>query len=409
MSAAQQAKDTPAENQSTYEKFFSGALCVLPVVAIIMPRALNVLPVLVALIALVLYRVYKGRWPEFHLASFLWMAALVALMALTTLWSVDPAGSLDRTLKTAPVLFGGALLFSLARNEKGEFFNAWFPFAFLTAGAVLLIELYAGAPFYHLAHERIPGDVNLFYLNRGASLLMILAPLAVTCTLAATWKKQVKYGLYILYLALIVAVLYRTDSQSAQLAVIVGLAIYFFFPVKTRSAWIAAAVCLGLGILAAPWMAQYMFQVVPAYAENSSLAERGSGLQRLEVWDFIARRALERPLYGHGVEATRAITDFDSAMLYHHTREAMHPHNFVLQLWIEFGIWGPLFATVFFASVLRGAQKLEPVYARAAYAVFFTAISVAATGYGLWQGMWIGAFGMMFAFCAVAANKKPAG
>jgi hypothetical protein len=76
MSAAQQAKDTSAGNHFTYEKFFSGALCALPVIAIIMPRALNVLPVLVAVIALVLYRVYRGSWPQLHIASFLWVSGL---------------------------------------------------------------------------------------------------------------------------------------------------------------------------------------------------------------------------------------------------------------------------------------------------------------------------------------------
>lgn len=391
-------------NQSTYEKFFAGALCALPVIAIIMPRALNVLPLLVALVALGLYRIYRGRWPEMHWLSFAWMAGLVALMALTTFWAFDPAESLERTVKTAPILFGGALLFSLARKENGNLFSAWFPFAFIMAGAVLLIELYAGAPFYHLVHERIPGNQNLFFLNRSASLLVILAPFAVACTRAAAWKSQVKDALYVLYLILIAAALYRTDSQSAQLAVVIGAALYLLFPVKVRAAWIGIAACLALGIFATPWIAQYMFKIMPAYAENSEFATQGSGLARLEIWDFIARKALERPFQGYGVEATR-VMEFDTKMIYHNRPNAMHPHNFALQLWIELGVWGALFAAGFFAWVLNAARKMEPVYARASLAVFFTALSVAATGYGLWQGMWIGAFGMFFAFCALAANK----
>jgi O-antigen ligase len=391
-------------NQSTYEKFFAGALCALPVIAIVMPRALNLLPILVALIALALYRVYRGRWPEMHWPSFAWMAGLVALMGLTTFWAFDPAESLERTLKTAPILFGGALLFSLAWKENGNLFSAWFPFAFIMAGAVLLIELYAGAPFYHLVHERVPGDVNLFFLNRSASLLVILAPLAVTCTRASVCKPQVKHALYALYFILVAAALYRTDSQSAQLAVVIGAALYFLFPVRVRAAWIGLAACLALGIFATPWIAQYMFKIMPAYAENSEFATAGSGLARLEIWDAIGRKALERPLLGYGVEATRAM-EFDLKMIYHNSPNAMHPHNFALQLWIELGIWGALFAAAFFAWVLNAARKMEPLYARSALAVFFTALSVAATGYGLWQGMWIGAFGMLFVFCVLAANK----
>ncbi|MGB4107566.1 MAG: O-antigen ligase family protein [Alphaproteobacteria bacterium] len=411
MSAAQQAKDNLTDNQSTYEKFFSGALCILPVAAMIMPRALTVLPAVAALLALALYRVYKGRWPRIEALPFIWVGVLLALMGASALWSVDAESSIERTMKTAPILLGGALLFSLARGEDGAYFRSWFPFAFLSACAAILIEFCAGAPFYHLVHERAAEGMeqNLFYLNRSVALLIIMAPLAVTCVSVSAFEKSFKWILYALFAASVAAVLYKTDSQSAQLAVIVGAFFYALYPARRRGAWVAAASVLGALVLAAPWIAQAMFHAIPAYAEGSSFVTRGSGLQRLEVWDFIARRALERPFHGHGVEATRAITDFDSAMLYHGTREAMHPHNFALQLWIEFGIWGPVFAAAFFAAVLRGTQKLEPLYARTSVTVLFTAVSVAATGYGLWQGMWIGAFGMLFAFCVLAANKKPAG
>ncbi len=373
-----------------------------------MPRALIVLPTLVTLLALALYRVYRWRWPDLDGSAFIWMGALLALMGVTALWAVDADEALERTLKTAPILLGGALLVSLARGEDGSYFRRWFPFVFLGASVLLLIEFYAGAPFYHLVHERASGELeqNLFYLNRSASLLVIMAPLAVTCTYISALKPSYKYILYTLFAAALVAVIYKTDSQSAQLAVIVGAFFYALYPAKVKNAWVAAAAVLGALTFAAPWIAQALFQAIPAYAQQEdSLVARASGLQRLEIWDFIARRALERPLSGHGVEATRVMTDFDTAMLYHPARHVLHPHNFALQLWIEFGIWGPVFAAAFFASVLRGTQKLEPLYARTAVAVFFTSLSVAATGYGLWQGMWIGAFGMLFAFCILAANK----
>ncbi len=396
----------PSSSDTLFKKFFIGALCVLAVFCILMPRALNVLPALVAVIALVLWRRSGGKWADLKHPAFLWAGALLALMFATALWSVDAAGSLERAVKMLPIFLGGAALVSLSRLTGGTYFRAWFPFAVLAALTICVIELYAGSPFYHLVHER-PGAAyagNLFYLNRSVALAVLMLAPALTCVRLLPWPRGHKIAMALALALGTAAMLYKTDSQSAQLAFFFAAPLYFFFPVRIKAAWIMLAVVLATGIFAAPYAAQAMFTTLPAFVQEGSFLQRGYVLNRLEIWDFVARRAMEQPFFGHGIEAARAIKDFDSAQLYEPSREIMHPHNFVLQIWLEMGALGALYAALFFATILRRLKNFEPLQARTALAVLFGAISVASTGYGLWQGMWIGAYGMLCAFCILAAR-----
>ncbi|MEZ5918889.1 MAG: O-antigen ligase family protein [Alphaproteobacteria bacterium] len=115
-------------------------------------------------------------------------------------------------------------------------------------------------------------------------------------------------------------------------------------------------------------------------------------------------RALEQPLHGFGIEATRALTDFDTRQLYSPTKGVLHPHNFTLQLWIEFGLPGVLLAGAFIGFILRKIGTLPGHAARVALATFIATLCVASTGYGLWQGWWLGSFAALAAFTVIAGK-----
>lgn len=114
--------------------------------------------------------------------------------------------------------------------------------------------------------------------------------------------------------------------------------------------------------------------------------------QRLEIWNFIAGHIFEHFLYGSGVEATRAIQSFDTNQIYYPSDTVLHPHNFALQIWIEFGLVGATLAVMFCAHMLHLIRtKLSVDNARVALPVFVAWLSVNTTGYGIWQSWWLGA------------------
>jgi O-antigen ligase len=118
---------------------------------------------------------------------------------------------------------------------------------------------------------------------------------------------------------------------------------------------------------------------------------------RLEIWDFISRRALQSPFIGHGTEATKSIT-FDTAQLYQPGKTILHPHNFALQLWIEFGAFGAALGAAFLGDILSRIYKFDLPLRRFSLALLMASLSVASTGYGLWQGWWLGVFCLLIAF-----------
>lgn len=403
-----------SDKQKLYEKILAGSLCFLPVIGAVMPRALAVLPAAIALLLFLSFKHFNPEKFRIFAPPFILSAILLAMMFATTLWSVDPQLSFEKTAKTLFILLGAALMLGIARQSDGVYFRRWFPCAFLAALALCLVELYTRGIFYFLINDPArPGtEDNLFYLNRSHAWIIILLPIALTCITNDVWPKKVRHGYFVMLALGIFALLFRTNSQSTQLAFLIATAFYFLFPVRMKAAWVGLWALLVTLIFISPWIAQGIFKPLLETAQSNPLLQRGYAANRLEIWDFVARRALERPIFGHGVEATKAIDDFDTQMLFNKSRSVLHPHNFALQLWIEFGIFGPLYAALFFGWVLNGIRRLQPLSARMALAVLFACISIASTGYGMWQGMWIAAYGAAASFCILAAKEaakeKPA-
>jgi O-antigen ligase len=196
-----------------------------------------------------------------------------------------------------------------------------------------------------------------------------------------------------------------TDSQSAHL--IIGLCAIFWmgFPVSNTKIWYGFWALLTGLLFAAPWFAQYMFNVLPPMIEGVEWFKQSYALNRLEIWDYIGRYIETNPIYGFGIEATRSIEDFDSAYLYDDKATVLHPHNFALQLWIEFGVMGAALGALAIGYVLKAMSQLDAARARLGVTVFIGLLCPAATAYGMWQGWFIGLFFMMAGYCLIAMQR----
>ena len=76
----------------------------------------------------------------------------------------------------------------------------------------------------------------------------------------------------------------------------------------------------------------------------------------------------------------------------------MHPHNFALQLWIEFGLLGASISAAWISALVYLISKQPNILARRiSLATLIATLSIASMGYGIWQGWWIG---LLFYACA---------
>src|SRR5690606_13832423 len=90
--------------------------------------------------------------------------------------------------------------------------------------------------------------------------------------------------------ALLLAMLSLTASQSSQLASVLAVIFFFAFPCNRRAAWAVLGAALCLLVLAAPFVAIWMFAHMAQDVNAMPFFGAGGGFggQRLEIWDFVS-------------------------------------------------------------------------------------------------------------------------
>ncbi len=375
-------------------------------VAYISPRALSFFPAVIGLGLFVLYRVREGKLPPLPFSVFICAGVAIAFMGLSAMWSPDPGFVLERLGKLAGIGLGGLLLVASLRyqNAVPHFYTAYL-ISLLVGPGLCLLDLISSGLISQLP-SGADAPFNPSSLNRATVILFMAYFPALHLYRSGVFSSRGHESLFIRISVLLFILFLFTESQSAQLAFVVGLLAYFLFPVQKRAAWILLGAVLSLLMLAAPFLAQFMFAELLESLSEISWFQRGYVGNRLEIWDFVARKALESPFWGHGLETTRLITDFEAQNLYHKGDSVLHPHNFALQIWIEFGVIGVVMTIAGLVLLLKGMwSHLKPMQQQLFISMFLGTMTVAATGYGLWQSWWIGSFFLLTAYGMLAGSQ----
>jgi O-antigen ligase len=88
----------------------------------------------------------------------------------------------------------------------------------------------------------------------------------------------------------------------------------------------------------------------------------------------------------------------------------LHPHNAVLQVWLELGAVGALIGLGLLLSILRaiGRMKDSPVTRAAAFGMFTTGLTLASISFGIWQSWWMSSILLSAAFLISAVQPAQA-
>lgn len=385
------------------------ALSVMPFIGVLSPRALSFLPGAFGLTLIASLAIKSKSFPTFDIKAYSLALVILLLSAISSLWAIDPDFALERTGKIALVLIPGLLLVSALKNISAqhlEKMSTALP-AFLIIGAGLCCyELLSDGYLHHLFRNKEHGieHFNPSIMNRSVLCISLCFFAALTLMIHAIQSqtdKQKTRSIILLSLIILSSgfMLYLTQSQSSHLGMIIGGLLFFAFPYRCKTAYIVIALITITLLWATPWLSQWMFKSLPPLIEDYHWFQTGYAMHRMEIWDFISRYALDQPWTGFGIEATRHIQDFDSARLYHPDPHILHPHNFSVQFWIEFGVIGVAVLSGFIGTLLWYISKMEPSRARIYLPTFYAVIAVASTGYGIWQSWWLGCFIMLLCIC----------
>jgi exopolysaccharide production protein ExoQ len=389
------------QKQKLFSFFFLGLLALALLLAADLPRFLALGPAATGLIGFIGCRLLGKKFPDIRNIS-IYIAPIIVLAALSALWAIDPGEVLTRTGKLAGLMLAGTMLLGAAWHINIEWLRPklWIIPAALLAGAGLIaVELFLDAPLHRLfrgTDESTPVYDAVF--NRGAAAYVIcLVPAFALLRHSLNQKTAIA-----LFAVAFAAMMLAIESQSAQLALLLSLLFMFAFPYRRKAAWITLGGLIALYIATAPFLAIWAFANLADTLSVMPFLQEAYAGPRLEIWDYVSRYILQNPCTGYGLEASRVITDFDSAQKYQEGTSILHPHNFAIQLWLEFGILGAGLGIAFCLGVLHAIYRMTQAHARIALPAFIAALSVASTGYGLWQSWWIGLLFLVAALCVLA-------
>jgi len=324
--------------------------------------------------------------------AFLWLSAVVLAPS-------DDA--FERVGKLSIVAVLGTLFLSVlyaGRRFTSPHFSKILLGFCSVAACFISAEILLDAPVYNLLRpDATTEGYTMSVFNRGA-LVVTFSSLLVLYLERFSMKKWV----YLLYVPIIV-MLFLVESQSAQIAALSGVLFFFLFPFAQRWAWGMLYILLAVGCLSAPFAIQKIYQQLPDTVQDAPLLHEAYVGSRIEIWDFISRKALDKPIIGHGIEFTRDYEDFETKGRFLESNRILHPHNAVLQIWIELGLLGIMAFLVLAALFSIRIYHIEDDRIRRASlsiaSVFFL---VTTFSYGLWQGWWLG---LMFVLAGIIVSQ----
>ncbi len=248
-----------------------------------------------------------------------------------------------------------------------------------------------------------PDSGSVTKLNRGFSYILILFwPLAgyMATQAAKTGRQKLILALFVVVILLALAL---THSRASQMGAAVSLVVFAlaFFSSKVTTWLLGATSVLLLGW---PFYAQYYFTRLH---EHMAVLPR-SWYHRIEIWDYFSYRIQESPLVGHGLGVAHELDWLSphGALYEVMSKAASHPHNAIVQLWVELGVGGLAFFAVAALGLLKGLQNLPQSLRPYALACFGLVLSLLLFAYNFWtDSLWAAMALTMLAFAAVGRSK----
>jgi O-antigen ligase len=392
---------------------FAGLAWVMPVVIIFASRATVIVLAVAALLLILdggvrheIGRLLRSRLGRVFVGLLLWAA-------LTTLWSPRPLGTLYLVIRLVGLFSAGLVLISgallVARDGARELYRP-LRVAGLATVALLAVEWASSAGINMFLRDLQDGwqgnPLNL--LNRASVMTTLLVWLAAT----AMARERRPWGHPAAAAGLLAAgflVVLDLQMNVVPVALAVSAALWLAIWLAPRGAVRVVATVVAVTAMAAPLLPVFAF-------DPSAFGDRFETLpaslqHRLYMWSYVADRIFEHPLRGWGLDASRWIEAG------HITVEGMtvqllplHPHNGVLQIWLELGLPGAVLLAAVVALLLIGLERfsISPAALATGVAVLTCFAIIAAVSYGIWQNWWLAAGWLTAAYTVILAGDKDA-
>lgn len=316
------------------------------------------------------------------------MFALLIYTALSLIWTINFEAGLGKygrlLLFILPFLsvFG---IFQTFTKKQYERILLTLSLGLLCGAALYFFEYYTQNMVFHMidpgdAHK--PSDViqnKTLYM-----FFLMMIPAAYYCYQKKSNKNMLLMG-GILIISIPIFIWISMNSSMRVISFVTGVGVVASFYMRAYMTRYIVGFLIILTVLTAPIFAQSLRHVDGIMESSLSNALKS----RIEIWDFSSRRAIEKPVLGWGLKSSPFIPPrgensvlYDFEMPIRH----LHPHDGVIQIWLELGIVGVIIFLSFLGGIWRAIGEIssESVqkFAALSFAVGFLYIL---PSFGIWQ------------------------
>lgn len=384
------------------------ACAVLPVAMVLANRSSVVVVALAALVALA-GLITQERATDLSCAAIsvlrhpvgLSITAFVAYFGLSLGWTTFPAPATAAYGEFAAGVAATVLLGLAWSVDPPARAGRFLAIGVIAAALLAIIDLRTGMGIRHLLGIR----PNSFVLNRSLVTLVILV-----------WPMLLLVGpqdriLAALAVLATVAAILHSESGAALVGMLVACLAAVFARIAPRVLAVVMAAGALLALLASPWIGPLADTILPA---NLHAALDGMHSQdRIDIWRSFGAAVEQRFWFGSGFNASARMADDPVAALVPEAQRVLlgagHPHNALLQVWVEGGVMAALLLAVAICAVAAHLLAMPVRCVRFALPFAAGALFIAAVSHGAWQGWWIAIVGLAVALIAQDGRRDAHG
>jgi O-antigen ligase len=368
-----------------------------PVIALA-PLGMAPLVIATAIFAGGAERLRSGSWPRPPRSALILSALFLAWCTLSLAWDIAPEAGARKLVDMVLVFAAGLVLLGLADrlNPAQQRLAARALVLGAVAGLVLLgIETACDFPLYRaVMGGSNPKLADLLLSKRSVDA----APLLVwpgALALARLGRPRLGGILALVF----TAASFRLTASTATLAMVTGVAVLLL------CLWSVAAARRATGVAILLAFALIIPAAIAIYDAGGTRVSwlKFSAHHRFEIWHFAAEKSLDRPFFGHGLDASRFVPNDGAVSAFQAAGKPimpLHPHDAFLQIWVELGLVGVALAGALVIAALGATARWPCPTARFAIPAFAAAIVIAGLAFGIWQTWWMATL----AFGAGACN-----
>ena len=332
------------------------------------------------------------------LITILLMIPLWAL--ITALWAQYPLSSLTTGLKILTLVILGLywcrLTLSLPQQTRKSLITALI--TGLLFGIFFLIgDIWLGNPWQTFWEK---SAAKAF--AQGSLLISLVTWPTTLWVLRQPYSIYWRIGLLISLFISIFWILFQIDCDTSFIGLFMGICVFLGTLSFPRLTSFGMRLFIPILIVSFPFISLFAFkpEYIPVY--NTYLQEN-SVLDRLYIWNDVATTILDHPWKGIGMDGTRhheKTQEFRTWLFIDGTGEqytmrpqcfGIHPHNAILQLWLELGILGFILGGLLAYRVLLQIYRtnLLSIEKAVSAGLFTGTFLIIWVNLGFWQNWWI--------------------